>query len=61
MYHSLDVGSNVQLLIFGGSYRVTLVVAFDFLPQNFGEWQGPINGTLSLYECRLSGGDTQRW
>ena len=22
-------------------------------------WQGPTNDTLSFYECRLSGGDTQ--
>ena len=26
-----------------------------------GRWQGPENGTLLFYECRLSGGDTQRW
>ena len=37
--------------------RVTLVVAFGFLPQNF----GTKNGTLLFYECRLSVGDTQRW
>ena len=35
--------------------RVTLVVAFGFLPQNFGRWRGPMNGTLSFYECRFSG------
>ena len=28
------------LRIIGGSCRVTLVVAFGFLPQNFGRWQG---------------------
>ena len=39
--------------------RITLVVAFGFLPQNFERWQGPTNDTLSFYECRLSGGDTQ--
>ena len=38
--------------------RVTLVVAFGFLPRNFRR-QGSTNGTLSLYECRMSGGDTQ--
>ena len=43
--------------------RVTLVdldnlVAFG-MPQNFGRWWGPMNGTLSFYEYRLSGGDTQ--
>ena len=26
-----------------GSSLVTLVVAFGFLPQNFGKWQGPMN------------------
>ena len=44
--------------IIGGSCSVTLVVAFVFLPQIFGRWWGPVNGTLSFYECRLSGGDT---
>ena len=39
--------------------RVTLVVAFGFLPQNFGKWWGPTNTTLSFYECRFSGGDPQ--
>ena len=41
--------------------RVTLVVAFSFLSQNFGRWQRPMNAILSLYDCSLSGGDTQRW
>ena len=40
---------------------VTLAVAFDFLPKSFGRWWGPTNVTLSFYECRLSGRDTQRW
>ena len=36
------------------------MVAFGFLPKNFGRWPGPVNGTFSFYECRLSGGgDTQ--
>ena len=35
------------------------MVAFGFLPQNFGRWWGRINGTLSFYEFRLNGGDTQ--
>ena len=26
---------------------------------NYGRWWGPTNGTLSFYESRLSGGDTQ--
>ena len=44
--------------IFGGSCRVILVAAFGFLPQHF-RWWGPTNGIFLLYECRLSGGDTQ--
>ena len=35
------------------------MVAFRFLLENFGRWWEPTNGTLSFYECRLSGGDTQ--
>ena len=35
------------------------MVAFGFLSQNFGKWQELTNGTLSFYECRLSGEDTQ--
>ena len=27
----------------------------------FGRWQGPMNGTLSFYKWRFSGGDTTRW
>ena len=47
-----------SLKLIGGSCRVTLVVAFGFLSQNFGRWCGPRNGTLSFYEWRSSGGDT---
>ena len=36
--------------------RVNLVVAFGFFLQNFGRWQGPVNGTLSFYEYRFIGG-----
>ena len=39
--------------------RVILLVVFGFLSQNFGTWWGLTNGTLSFYECRLGGGDTQ--
>ena len=39
--------------------RVTLVVAFAFLSQDFGTVLGPTNGTLSFYESKLIGGDTQ--
>ena len=42
------------------AWGVTVVVAFIFLPQNYGRWQGPMICTLSFYECRLSRGDTQR-
>ena len=37
------------------------MVAFGFLPQNFGRWQRAMNGTLSFCEYRLSDRDTQRW
>ena len=40
---------------------VTLVLAFGFLPQNFGRWWGPINSILSFYEYRFSDGDTIWW
>ena len=36
------------------------MVTFGFLLQK-NWWQGPTNGTLLFYECRLSGGYTQRW
>ena len=39
--------------------RVTLVAAFGFLPQNFGRRWKPTIVTLSFYETRFSGGDTQ--
>ena len=35
------------------------MVTFGFLPQHFGRWWGPTDGTLSFYECWFSGGDTQ--
>ena len=41
--------------------RVALVVVFGLLPQIFGRWRGPTNSILSLYQYRLSGGDTQMW
>ena len=41
--------------LIGGSCRVTLVVAFGFLLQNFGRWWSPKNGTLSFYECMSVG------
>ena len=36
------------------------MVAFGFLPQTSGKYWGPMNGTLSFYEARFSGGDTER-
>ena len=33
------------------------MVAFGFLPQNLGSLRRPITGTMSFYECRLSGGE----
>ena len=54
--HQGNQGSSV----IGGSCKVTLVVAFDFLSQNFERWWGPMDGPLPFYEYRLSGGDTQR-
>ena len=38
-------------------HRVILVVAF--WPNILGRWQGHTNGTLSFYECMLSGGNTR--
>ena len=37
------------------------MIAFAFLPQNFGRWQGRMNGILSFYEHRLSNEGTHRW
>ena len=51
--------SSLFRLFIGGCCRVTLVVAFGFLAQNSGNWQGPTNGSSSFYGCRLSSGDTQ--
>ena len=36
-------------------HRVTSVVDFGFLAQNFGRWQGPTN------ECSVNGGDNDMW
>ena len=37
------------------------MVGFGYLLQNFERWWGPMNVTLSFYECRFSGGDAMRW
>ena len=41
--------------------RVTLVVDWRFLPQNFGHVVGTYEGLLQLCECRLGGGSFCRW
>ena len=38
---------------------VTFMVVFAFLHQIFGRWQEPMNSTLSFFECRFTGGNTQ--
>ena len=35
------------------------MVAFGILPKNIWRWQGRTKITLSFYECRVNGGDTQ--
>ena len=47
-------GAGYFLALICGCCRVTLVVAFGFLPQIL-RWQGPTNGTLSFYECGYHG------
>ena len=47
-------GQTVDFWWLGGS--VTLVAVFSFLVKKFGRWRGPTIGTLSFYDCRLSGG-----
>ena len=47
-------GAGDFLALICGCRRVTLVVAFGFLPQIL-RWQGPTNGTLSFYECGYHG------
>ena len=41
--------------------RVTLVVDWLFLPQNFGPVVGTYEGLLWLCECTLGGGSIFRW
>ena len=57
---TFSVNNWVRQNIVGGSCRVTLVAALAFSPQNFGRWQGPMNGILSVYKRRLSDAATQR-
>ena len=37
------------------------MVGFGYLLQTFERWWGLMNGTLSFYECRFSGGETMSW
>ena len=46
---------------FMAAHGVTLVAALALCPKILETWWGPTNGTLSLSECRLSVGDTDRW
>ena len=41
--------------------RVTLVVAFGFLPKNFGRWWGPMSSIFYFHNYRFSGGNTMMW
>ena len=65
---TLTCDHKIDLIIFrphhvkliGGSCRV-LLVAFGFFPQVLGGDGDLPMVLLSFYECRLSGGDTQKW
>ena len=46
-------GSSVPVTFIGGSWGVTLAVAFAILPHNFGQATGPMND-MSVCECSLS-------
>ena len=41
--------------------RVTLVVAFGFLPQKFGRWQGSMNCHFAQKGMQFCGADNVRW
>ena len=49
------VSYSMLQIVYWWLVRATLVVAFGFLPQNFGRWWGPMNSKLSSYEWRFSG------
>ena len=48
---------------FIGGWKSHLSVAFDFCSKNknFGGWWGTTNDILLLYDCNMSGVDTQGW
>ena len=59
MYLFKEKTVNAMNITYWWLVRVTFMVVFGFLLQNFGRWQGATNGTLSIYEWRSSGGNTQ--
>ena len=59
--HLIKLAKTLQKTCFLVARRITLAVGFSFLPRNFWEGQGSMNAILSLYDCRLSGGETQTY
>ena len=53
----LRVGLHNTVLLVAGF--CTLIVTFGILHQTVEGLRGPANGIFLLFECRLSGGDTQ--
>ena len=62
-FESLSLVSKTLMfvVIFWWLVRVTLVVDWLFLPQNFGPVVGTYEGLLRLCECTLGGGSIFRW
>ena len=52
---------NLPLSHFWWLVRVTLVVDWQFLPQNFGHVVGTYKGLLPFCECTWAGGSICRW
>ena len=50
-----------KIIIIGGSFRVTLVVDWWFLPQHFGDVVGTYEGHLLLSQGRWGGDSGWRW
>ena len=53
--------SQIRTALYWWLVRVTLVVDWLFLPQNFGPVVGTYEGLLRLCECTLGGGSICRW
>ena len=53
LQHKVNIRDKTRII--GGSCRVTLSVAFDFLAPNCGRLHGPINGTLSMNAGSVAG------